>query len=233
MTFALSPYIYWKGANIMEAMQAAIFDMDGTLLDSMGMWRALGENYLKRRGLSVPADLRRTLERMSLGQAAAYMAEAFPLNTTPEDLLRQWRQMADESYRTEIGLKPGIVEYLQYLKGRHVPMAVATLTDREHVLPALERHHLLSFFDAVLTVQEAGRDKRYPDIYLQCAERCGAEVSNCAVFEDSVYAARTVKAAGFFLVAVDDDASREDEPELRHLSDRYIHDFRELIKDPI
>jgi len=210
-------------------LKAAIFDMDGTLLDSMEMWYNVGYTFLNERNILIPEGLGKAVEHLKMSEAAEYFADFFSLDMTGREVLAAWLAIIDEGYDKTVTLKPYVIEYLEKLKADGVKMCIATLTDREQALPALKKHHLLDYFEFVLTVREVGKNKTKPDIFLQCAERLGAAVHESIVFEDSLYAAKTAKSAGFEVCAVYDVTNGEDEQNLSELCERYIYSFGELL----
>ena len=210
-------------------MKAAIFDMDGTLLDSMEMWYNVGYTFLNQRNIPIPEGLGKAVEHLKMSDAAEYIADNFPLNMTGSEVLAAWLHIIDEGYATTVTLKPYVMEYLDKLRADGVKMCIATLTDRAQALPALKKHHLLDYFEFVLTVREVGKNKTHPDIFLQCAERLGALVSESTVFEDSLYASKTAKNAGFEVCAVYDITNKSDKQNLVELCGTYIHSFLELL----
>ncbi|MFA9381366.1 MAG: HAD family hydrolase, partial [Acetanaerobacterium sp.] len=156
-------------------------------------------------------------------------ARRFALRESPDMLLHETHIMIAEKYRTVIQPRLGALAYLRKLKDANVAMCVATLTDREFVLDALAHYGMIELFEFVLTVGEVGKSKEEPDIYLECARRLGANPSNTVVFEDSLYAIRTAKRAGFTVYAVRDEVALPDQNEIKALCNRYIEDFSELL----
>ena len=202
--------------------------MDGTLLDSMEMWYQVGYTFLNEKNIPIPDGLDKAVEHLKMSEVAGYFADNFPLHMTGSEVLAAWLHIIDKGYATTVTLKPYAREYLDKLKADGVKMCIATLTDRAQALPALEKHGLLDYFEFVLTVREVGKNKTHPDIFLHCAERLGASVSDSTVFEDSLYAARTAKNAGFEVCAVYDIVNISDKQNLTELCGTYIHSFEEL-----
>ncbi|OJU09664.1 MAG: hypothetical protein BGN88_12940 [Clostridiales bacterium 43-6] len=210
-------------------LKAAIFDMDGTILDSMEMWDKIGYDFLNKKGIELTDSIRKEIEHLKLSEVADYFAEQFDLQMSGKEILEIWLHAVTYEYDNNIKLKPYAREYLEKLKQDGVRMCVATLTEREHAVPALEKHGLLDYFEFVLTVKEVGKSKAHPDIFLQCAQRLGAVPAESTVFEDSIYAAKTAKAAGFKICAIYDTVSQKDKEDFIRLSDCYIHSFEELL----
>lgn len=210
-------------------MKLAIFDLDGTLYDSMGIWMGTAYEDMVSRGAKITDDLRDRLIGVSSPEAATVLAAAFPeLGITPNMLIEAWREKIMRRYREDIDFKPGAAEYLRRLKGEGVGICVATLTPRDYFTPAFERTGLSELIDFSINAAEAGRDKRFPDIYIKCAERFNLVPGQCRVYEDSPLAAATARAAGFEVWGIADPYSAAQEKQLRELSHYFVSDWREL-----
>jgi len=212
-----------------KQFQGAVFDLDGTLLDSMGVWEQIDRDTLGRRGIPVPEDYAQAVALLGFWQSAEYTIRRFGLPDTPQQLTEEWHQMAQDAYRFRVELKPGAREYLSRLRGQGVPLSVATSSHRELFLPTLERHGILDWFDAIVTVSEVSRGKGFPDIYEEAARRMQRMPQECVVFEDLPDALRGARDGGFYTVGVFDSYSKDEEMRLRQMSDRFIYDFRELL----
>lgn len=172
----------------MHNFKGAIFDLDGTLLDSMWIWEQIDIEFLGRRGLPVPDDYLKKITPMHFYQAAEYTIGRFGLSETPDDLIAEWSDMALDAYRHRIGLKPYAKEYLLFLKDKGVKLSVATASSEEIYTPALKRNGIYDLFDAFTSSSEAARGQRLPGCIRACRrKKIGLTAVDCAVFED-IYA---------------------------------------------
>ena len=210
-------------------MKSAIFDMDGTVLDSMREWDNLSANHLRSLGVEPPDDLTDIIKEMSLDDSLKYLMGRFKLWKTKEEFLVQMREQIHIMYRDRVKLKPYAVEYLQKLKRDGIPFGIATATPKKYAEEALTRLGVYDMFDFVICEDDVGSDKHSPDIYFEAARRLGTEPAETAVFEDAPYAARTAKKAGFIVYVIEDKSFVNRKDELLKLADTYITGFRELL----
>lgn len=210
----------------------AIFDMDGTLVDSMGYWRRLAVEYLHRHGIQeIPPEVLRRMQPMTLAQSAALFSDVFQLPDTPEEILAGMRDMMAEHYSRDVTLKDGITDYLDHLHRRGVAMCVASATDRPLMELCLRRLGILERFSFLLSCAEVGCSKDRPDIYHAAAARLGGQPWETVVYEDAPYAIRTAKAAGYGVVAIYDDGLEPSRWEaVRPLADLCIDHWSQAIK---
>lgn len=213
----------------LEQMQAAIFDLDGTLLDSLHVWEEIDAEFLRQRGFSVPEGYCEKIASMGFLDAAVYAKERFDLPETPKAIVAEWNRMAACHYGHIVAMKPGARRYLETLRERKLPMAVATALPAELYGPALRHHGIESWFGAVASTDETSRGKGFPDVYLLAAEKLGAVREYCVVFEDILPGIRGTRAAGMKTVGVYDPCSGSSQAELQRLADRYIRSFEELL----
>lgn len=209
-------------------IKGAIFDMDGTLLDSMPVWEHASERYLQAKGIVVEEKLSEILFSMSMRQGAEYVKEKYGLREDIDTIVAGVNEIVFTAYEKEVQPKEGIRELLEELRGRGIPMAVATSTDRPMVEAALKRTGLEPYFARVFTCTEVGAGKARPDIYDAAARFLGTKPGETWVFEDALYAIKTAKAAGFPVVGIYDETSRREQGEIRALADVYLRDWKEL-----
>lgn len=207
---------------------AAIFDLDGTLADSNGVWKKIDIAILQKRGIRCSDAFAESLAAMTYEEAAAEMHRLGVKDTT-EELIRECNELAAYEYRHNIFLKPYAAEYLTYLKNNGVKTALATASPKMLYEPVLRHNHVYGLFDAFCTTEEAGRSKDYPDVYLHAASKLGVSPDECVVFEDVLKGIVSAKNAGMTAIGVYDRYSAEDIVTLRAAADRFIMDFSEMM----
>lgn len=211
-------------------LQSAIFDMDGTLLDSMHIWRNLGGELLRSRNIQPEPDLNMKLKVLSLRQSAEYCKEVYHLPDTVEAIQGQVEGRVERFYRDEVLAKPGVKTFLSLLKMQGVWMYVATATCRPHVEAALRHAGIDGYFRGILTCDEVGVGKHQPEIYERAMRRLQSNKRDTVVFEDALHAIQTAKQAGFRVAGVYDPSAEDQQEEIRQTADYYIRSFQELFE---
>lgn len=214
---------------MLKNIKAVLFDLDGTLVDSMWIWKSIDIEYLGGFGIELPGDLQSCIEGMSFTETAEYMKMRFQIPDSVEIMKETWNRMAWEKYTKEVKLKEGALSFLQYCKKYGIKLGIATSNSKELVTGALKALDVYQFFDAVVTGCEVEHGKPAPDVYLEAAKRCKVLPKNCLVFEDIIAGIKAGKAAGMLVCAIEDAYSAEQKEEKRRLADFYINDYRDII----
>lgn len=213
----------------MKEVRAVLFDLDGTLVDSMWIWQEIDDEFLGKYGLPVPEDIHDDIEGMSFSETAVYFKNRFNLPLSVEQIKAVWNEMAWDKYLHEVPLKPGVPEFLEQLKTAGIPVGIATSNSRELVDGVLKARGIASYFSSVVTGCEVNAGKPAPDVYLRVAEDLRTAPAACMVFEDIPAGIRAGKCAGMTVTAVEDAFSAALREEKRRLADYYIEDYRELL----
>lgn len=209
-------------------IKGAIFDIDGTLLDSMPVWENAGARYLATLGIKARSDLKERLDALSLPEGALYMQTEYKLSVTIEEILEGVNQVVKDFYFKEAVLKPGVCDLIQKLKKNQVRLIIATATDAEMAKSALIRNGIWKDFDGMITCEEAGAGKTSPKVFELAREHLQTKKEETWVFEDSLYAVKTASKAGFPVCSIYDAYSRDNTEEIRTFSDIYVKDFYEI-----
>ena len=207
-------------------IKSAIFDMDGTLTDSMHVWRNLGNLYLESKGIVPEPELQEKVLTLTMMEAAEYMKQRYGLQVEPEQIVKEVYQLIEGFYRTEVQEKPGVRRILEELQQEGIPMCVASATDTYLVEYALAHTGLRSYFQKIYCCREVGEGKTTDKIYQVARESLGTSVEETWIFEDALYAARTAKRSGFPLVAIF-DTTEEGQEELREIADIYLESYEQ------
>lgn len=215
--------------NWLKNIEGAVFDLDGTLLDSSWVWEKVDEKFLGDRGFQVPDDYVDEISPLGAERAAVYTIERFGLNEDKDDIVREWIEMAKKEYATEIVCKPYAKEFLEELHKLNIKMAVATSSDRELFMKTLEREGILKYFQKIVTVDEVERGKGYPDIYEEAARRIKVNPHKCLVFEDILAGVTGASLGEFNVVAVFDEKSKHNWEKIKSISKYSINDYKELL----
>lgn len=217
----------------LDNVKAVIFDLDGTLVDSMWIWRAIDIEYLGRFGLELPEKLQSEIEGMSFHETAVYFKERFAIPDSLEQIKQNWNDMAWEKYAREVPLKPGAKDFLDLCKNRGIKLGIATSNSRELAQNVADVHGLHDYFDCIMTGSDVTKGKPAPDIYLEAAKRLGVEPMNCLVFEDICHGIRAGLNAGMRVCAVEDAYSAKQRAAKQELADYYIQDYTEVVKGAV
>ena len=206
-----------------------IFDFDGTLVDSNGVWVEVDLRFLGSLGLSPTRGYSDLMGHSIFPIAAQITKDYYHLDLTPEEIMDRWMELARDAYLHQVPLKPGAAEYLARCQTRGERMALLTACVKELCLAALERHGLSHYFEDVIFVEDLGVEKRDPRAFPLVLDRLGVSAGECTLYEDSPGACAAAREAGLTVVGVADPFYDLYEDELRRVSHRYIRSFKELL----
>lgn len=209
-------------------IRGIIFDMDGTLLDSMPEWKMAAESFLGSCGIIPDSDDFDCFMKSPAFEVGAYLKERYGLSGTAEELAAEIDTVIAEAYQYRIQPKPHVPELLDFLKAQGVKMAVATASDRSLAEVAFQRTGILPYLEGIISCADIGVGKTQPDVYYEAMKLLKTTKENTAVMEDALYAVRTAKNAGFFVIGVKDESMIDDEPEIRNTAGLYIEDAAEI-----
>ncbi|MFL0269470.1 HAD family hydrolase [Candidatus Clostridium radicumherbarum] len=213
---------------MLKDIKAAIFDLDGTLIDSMWLWEKVDIDFLSKRDYELPIDLKENIEHLSFIDTAKYFKERFNLPENIEDIMAEWNSMAFEEYANNVSLKSGAKEYLHNLKLKGIKLALATSNSVPLLEAVLKNNGVYGYFDVITTTNEVNRGKNFPDIYLLSAEKLHVKPTECIVFEDILPAVLGAKMAGMKVVAVHDLYSEYQKNDIIASADYYIYKYEDL-----
>lgn len=206
--------------------EAAIFDLDGTILNSMDVWEQIDISFLQKRGLPVPADYVTEICARSFEEAAQYTIDLFGLSEAVTDIIDEWNDMAVYEYAHNVKLLPHTLDYLLRLKSHGIKLAVATGLPKELFLPCLENNSILELFDTLCSTDEVMRGKEFPDVFELAARKLQTVPERCIVFDDVLPAVKSAKQAKMIVCGVYDKYSAHHRAEIERLADYYILDFK-------
>lgn len=215
--------------NFMD-FQCAIFDLDGTLINSTGVWNKVDEDFFNRRNVIMPPEFPQVIKTHTLMSGAVYIKDRLSLPESPEDIVKEWHDAAVYAYHNDVRIKPYVKELLKLLKNSYgYKIGLATSNTHELYDQCLINNGIYDYFDSFTQSDEVERLKGFPDIYEKAAERMGVPKEECIVFEDVYQAVKGARMGNFFTVAVEDSASADDREEIIKIADVYIKSFRELV----
>jgi HAD superfamily hydrolase (TIGR01509 family) len=210
-------------------IEAAIFDMDGTLIDSMWLWKAIDIEYLGKHNLELPEDLQKEIEGMSFSETAQYFKNRFNIKEDVEAIKQEWNSMAADYYRHKVPLKESVEKLLIELKHNNIKLGIGTSNSNELVSIIMEKNEFENIFESVRTSCEVEKGKPHPDIFLKVAEDLGVKPENCIVFEDIPNGLKAANNAGMRSVAIYDDFSKHMESEKREIADYYLESYEDAL----
>lgn len=213
----------------MNTIKAAIFDLDGTLVDSMWVWEQIDIDFLKSKGYTPPKDLKDDITHLTFRQTAEYFKDRFNLSDSIDEITATWNNMAYDFYSSKVKLKEGVIPFFNKLKSLNIKIGLATSNSLPLLEATLKNNGIYHLFDAITVTDEVKKSKENPDVYLLCANKLNVSPKNCVVFEDIIAAVNGAKLAGMKVIGIYDKASEDQKEILTQTCDRYILNYNELI----
>ena len=211
--------------ELVDNSKAIIFDLDGTLIDSMNVWSDIDKEFFKMHDLPFEEDYKKEIGHKGLKEIADYTKTRYNLKESEDEIVTIWLDMAKEAYAYKIPLKEGVKSFLEYLQSKNIKMGIATSNSLELTELVLKHNDIYKYFSKVVTVNELKTNKGSPDIYLHISDSFGLVPSECIVFEDLLTGIRTAKKAGYKVVGVKEISSLDKEKEIREIADLYISNY--------
>ncbi len=209
-------------------IKGVIFDLDGTILDSMHIWSDIGLLFLKNKGIEAPEGIEDEFVKMSMVQAAEYYIKNIDPTATVMDIVNEVNSLVQGFYFNEVIKKDGVEDFLEFLKSQNVKMCIATATDKHLVEKALKRNGIREYFSEIFTCSSVGAGKDTPVIYNVALEHLGTPKENTFIFEDALYAIETANKAGYNIVGINDISEKADPKEVKKLCNYYINNYSEI-----
>lgn len=213
----------------MQDIKLFIFDLDGTLIDSMYVWDQVSINFFKNNNLKLTQEYLNLISNMSFQESAEYTIKKYNLNKTIQDVINEWNNLALFEYSNNVKLKENALTYLKYLKSQNIKLAIATSLTKLLAEAVLTSNNLLNIFDYILTTEEVGKDKDYPDIFLDILKHFNINNNECIAVEDSLKSIKTLKELNIKTYGIYDKSSHNHKEEIQKLVDKYIFNYDSLL----
>jgi HAD superfamily hydrolase (TIGR01509 family) len=210
--------------------KAIIFDLDGTLIDSMGIWLQVDKEYLEKRNIPVPDDLFKDVpEGNSYKEICQYFKDKFNLPDSIEEIGNEWQDMVEQHYKTDITLRPGAMELIKFLHEQNVKMGIGTSNNKHLAETVLQANDVLHYFSSLVAGCEDIKGKPFPDIFLQVSRELQIDPKECLVIEDTLHGVRAAHNGGMDAFAIFDDNDTHEVEKLQEEAEFYAENFEEIL----
>lgn len=213
----------------MTDYNAIIFDMDGTLIDSLNIWVETDKRFAQKYGKTYDSDLSSAMKTMHFESACEFLVQNLGLDISPKQAAKELIEIVTDFYLNDTPLKPSVREYLTLQRDKGIKMCVATSNDKSLASATLKNLGILEMFDFIITSDEVGSSKDSPEIFKIAAERLGSTPEKTLVFEDSLHALKSASQAGFYTVGIYDEFHIDDTKELEQNTQIIINNYTELM----
>ncbi|MDY3047344.1 MAG: HAD family phosphatase [Candidatus Enterosoma sp.] len=220
-----------NGKELFKGIKACIFDLDGTLVDSLGIWAEVDKKFFLVHNREIPEDYEKKIAHMNFRDIAIMTKEDYGFEESIEEIMKMWTDWSIDAYRNEIKAKPGVKEFLSYIHSLSIPIALATANRKELYEPCLKNNDLYEYFSYFMNVNDINSTKSEPKIYLELAKIMNAKPEETLVFEDILVAIKTAHDAGFKAVAVYDKSSKNDMDDILKSADFFVSSYNEVLEE--
>ncbi len=214
---------------VFDKYEAIIFDLDGTLVDSMWIWKAIDIDFLGKRNMELPNDLQKSIEGMSFTETAIYFKKRFDLNESLEEIKKEWNELAYDYYKNKIKLKKNVKKVLEILKKQGKIIGIGTSNSRMLAELVIKHNGVKEYFDILITSCDVNKGKPSPDVFLKVAEMLNVEPEKCLVFEDTYAGVKAAINANMDCFAIYDEIASESKEDIIRTATRYLQSYDEII----
>lgn len=206
-----------------------IFDLDGTLIDSMYIWNEAGRNFLIKNNITPPKNLEEIFKTMTFTESAQFFINKLGLKLTVDEIINGIIYDVKDLYLTSVELKPGVAEFIKKCDSSNINMCILTSSELDYIIPCLKKLKIFDYFKEILTCTNLGMSKSSPEIYIKASEKFKFKISETAVFEDALHCIESSIKAGFFTIGVYDETTSNEVEHLKNICNKFIYSFEELI----